>query len=335
MAGLRAAETFRSQGYEGPLTVIGAESHLPYDRPPLSKKLLLGEWEADRIELRKPDAYDSLGLSFRLGRRARSLDVASQTVQLDDGEPIGYSALVIATGANCRRLPGQPELDGIFTLRTLDDALALRAALRNGTPNVVVIGAGFIGAEVASTARGLGCNVTIVEALAVPLVRGLGEQMGHACAAVHADHGVQIRLGVGVERIAGSQRVEKVYLADGTVLDADVVVVGIGVVPSTDWLEGSGMELRDGVVCDASLRTGAPACTPLVTSLAGPTRSMAKRCASSTGPTPVNRGRSPPRTPWPSNEAMNCSRTLPCRSFGVTSTTGASSFSVGRHPAMQ
>jgi NADPH-dependent 2,4-dienoyl-CoA reductase/sulfur reductase-like enzyme len=258
LAGLRAAETFRSQGFDGQVTVIGAESHLPYDRPPLSKKLLSGEWESDRIELRKPDAYETLGLDLRLGRRATGLDATSQTVQLDDGELISYSSLVIATGAHCRRLPGQPELDGVFTLRTLDDALSIRTALRAGTPKVVVIGAGFIGAEVAATARQLGCEVTIVEALPVPLVRGLGEQMGHACAAVHADHGVNLRLGVGVDRIVGSGRVEQVHLADGSVLDADVVVVGIGVVPSTGWLDGSGLELRDGVVCDASLRTGAP-----------------------------------------------------------------------------
>jgi NADPH-dependent 2,4-dienoyl-CoA reductase/sulfur reductase-like enzyme len=258
LAGLRAAETFRSGGYDGQISVIGAEPHLPYDRPPLSKKLLSGEWEPDRIELRKPDAYSALGLNFLLGRRAALLDPASRVLQLDDGERVPYSGLVIATGAHCRRLPEQPDLEGIFTLRTLDDALALRAALQNGSPKVVVIGAGFIGAEVAGTARQLGCEVTIVEALPVPLVRGLGEQMGHACAAVHGDHGVHMRLGVGVDRVVGSTRVESVHLADGTVLEADVVVVGIGVVPSTGWLEGSGLELRDGVVCDAHLHTGAP-----------------------------------------------------------------------------
>jgi NADPH-dependent 2,4-dienoyl-CoA reductase/sulfur reductase-like enzyme len=258
LAGLRAAETFRREGFEGRVTVIGAETHLPYDRPPLSKKLLSGEWEADRIALRQPDAYGDLDLDFRLGRRATALDPAKRTVTLDDGEPISYDGVVIATGAACRRLPHQPTLDGVYELRTLDDALALRKAITAGTPRVVVIGAGFIGAEVAATARSLGCDVTILEALPVPLVRALGPTMGSACAAVHDDHGVTVRLGVGVDGIDGTGRVERVRLADGSVIDSDVVVVGVGVAPVVGWLEGSGLTLRDGVVCDATLATGAP-----------------------------------------------------------------------------
>ena len=241
-----------------PVALVGAEDHLPYDRPPLSKKVLAGEWEPDRIALRRDGGLDALGLDARLGVRAVRLDPAERTVHLSDGDALTYDALVIATGSEVRRLPGQPELDGLHMLRTLDDSLALRAALTNGSPRVVVVGAGFIGSEVASTAHGLGCAVTVVEALPVPLVRALGPEMGAACAALHRDNGVDVRLGVGVEGFDGRDRVEGVRLTDGTVLAADVVVVGVGVAPATGWLEGSGLELRDGIVCDASLAAGPP-----------------------------------------------------------------------------
>jgi len=258
LAGLRAVETLRTEGFDGPVTLVGAEDHLPYDRPPLSKKVLAGEWEPDRIALRRDGGLDALGLDARLGVRAVRLDPAERTVQLSDGDALAYDALVIATGSEVRRLPGQPELDGLHMLRTLDDSLALRAALTTGSPRVVVVGAGFIGSEVASTAHGLGCAVTVVEALPVPLVRALGTEMGAACAALHRDNGVAVRLGVGVEGFDGRDRVEGVRLTDGTVVAADVVVVGVGVAPATGWLEGSGLELRDGVVCDASLAAGPP-----------------------------------------------------------------------------
>jgi NADPH-dependent 2,4-dienoyl-CoA reductase/sulfur reductase-like enzyme len=190
--------------------------------------------------------------------RAERLDLTERKVSLSDGSAVAFDGLVIATGAAVRRLPGQPDLDGVHVLRTLDDCLALRAVLVTGTPRVVVIGAGFIGAEVAATARGLGCQVTIVEALSVPLVRALGPEMGMACAELHRDHGVELHLGVGVEAIEGAERVERVRLNNGTSVEADVVVVGVGVAPATAWLEGSGLELRDGVVCDATLAAGPP-----------------------------------------------------------------------------
>jgi NADPH-dependent 2,4-dienoyl-CoA reductase/sulfur reductase-like enzyme len=258
LAGLRTVETLRTEGFDGPVTLIGAEDHLPYDRPPLSKKVLSGEWEPDRVALRRDGGLDALGLDARLGVRAVGLDLGQRTVRLEDGSAAPYDALVIATGAEVRRLPGQPELEGLFMLRTLDDSLALRRALADGSPRVVVVGAGFIGSEVAATARGLGCVVTVVEALPVPLERALGAEIGMACAALHRDHGVDLRLGVGVEGFDGRDRIEGVRLTDGTVVDADVVVVGVGVKPSTGWLEGSGLELRDGVVCDASLAAGPP-----------------------------------------------------------------------------
>ncbi len=258
LAGLRAAETLRTEGYDGRLTLVGAEDHLPYDRPPLSKKLLAGEWEPDRIALRKPEEFGDLSLVLRLGVRAERLDLEASAVHLSDGGALAYGGLVIATGATPRRLPGQPNLDGIFELRSLDDALALRAALDRSPGRVAVIGAGFIGAEVAATARGRGLEVTLIEALPVPLERGLGPELGRAIAAVHDDHGVDLRLGVGVASFDGGDHVERLRLSDGTTVDADVVVVGVGVTPAVDWLADSGLELRDGVVCDATLAAGPP-----------------------------------------------------------------------------
>jgi NADPH-dependent 2,4-dienoyl-CoA reductase/sulfur reductase-like enzyme len=258
LAGLRAAEALRDDGFDGAVTMVGAEPHLPYDRPPLSKKVLSGEWEPERSALRRPEEFEKLELRLRLGVRATSLDTANRRVGLDDGDGLAYDGLIIATGAAVRRLPHQPELEGVFSLRTLDDSIALRDALTSGSPRVVVVGAGFIGAEVASTAKSLGCDVTIVEMLPVPLARGLGEEMGSACAGLHRDNGVDLRLGVGIASIEGTARVEGVRLTDGTTIPADVVVVGVGVAPATEWLEGSGLEVRDGLVCDAQLAAGPP-----------------------------------------------------------------------------
>jgi NADPH-dependent 2,4-dienoyl-CoA reductase/sulfur reductase-like enzyme len=248
LAGLRAVEALRRSGYGGGLVLVGAEKHPPYDRPPLSKEILQGRWDVERIALRR-QPLDDLGLELRLGRRAVALDLGARSVALDDGTRERFDALVIATGASARRLPSQPELAGLHLLRTLDDALALRAALERG-PRVLVVGAGFIGAEVAASCRARGLDVTVIEPLPVPLARGLGTRMGELCAALHRDHGVDLRCGVGVAAIEGDGRVERVHLADGSAVEADVVVVGVGAAPETAWLEGSGLELRDGVVCD-------------------------------------------------------------------------------------
>ncbi len=256
LAGLRAVETLRRKGYDGTITLIGAESHMPYDRPPLSKELLTGSWDVDRLPLRRED-YADLELDLRLGRRAVALDVAEQRLQLDDAASVAYDGLIIATGSAPRELPGTPPLEGIHLLRTLDDALAIRAALTSG-PRVAIVGAGFIGAEVASSCRARGLEVTLIEALEVPLLRGLGAEMGAVCAEMHRDEGVDLRCGVGVEGFAGSGRVESLRLSDGSEVRADLVVVGIGVAPVTDWLVSSGLELADGVVCDATCATRAP-----------------------------------------------------------------------------
>lgn len=251
LAGLRAAETLRRQGFDGALTLVGAEPHLPYSRPPLSKQVLAGEWAPERAQLRPATAFE--GWDLRLGRRAVRLDLAERAVHLDDGARCPFDGLVIATGAAPRWLPGIGPGPGVHVLRTLDDCAALQDDLR-GSPRVAVIGAGFIGAEVAATCRTRGLDVTILEALPVPMVRALGEEMGTATVALHRDHGVDLRTGVAVEGLEGTGRVEAVRLRSGERVPADVVVVGVGVSPETSWLEGSGLDLADGVRCDATLR---------------------------------------------------------------------------------
>jgi NADPH-dependent 2,4-dienoyl-CoA reductase/sulfur reductase-like enzyme len=257
LAGLRAAEALRDGGYDGEVTVVGSEPHLPYDRPPLSKEVLRGDWEPDRVWLRDPDGYDDLRLDLRLGLTATALDPAEGRVELDGGERLPYDGVVLATGATPRPLPGATELPGVHLLRGLDDCLAIREAFE-GRPRVCVVGAGFIGSEVAATARKRGLEVTLVEALPVPLSRALGDEMGSACGELHRDHGVDLRCGVGVEGFEGDGRVERVRLSDGGAVEADVVVVGIGVAPTTGWLESAGLEIRDGVVCDATCAAGPP-----------------------------------------------------------------------------
>src|SRR4249919_2780702 len=229
LAGLRAVECLRREGYDGRIVAIGAEPHLPYDRPPLSKEFLAGTTDADGIVLRK-QGVDDLDVEWMLGVPAAALDVAGRAIVRADDSRVAYDGLIIATGSTPRRLPNQPDLPGVHMLRTLDDAVALRAEL-DAKPTVIVIGAGFIGAEVAATCRGRGLDVTVLEALPQPMVRGLGPELGAVIADMHRDHGVDLRTGVGVEAIEGDRRVERVRLADGEVIETDVVVVGVGVVP--------------------------------------------------------------------------------------------------------
>jgi NADPH-dependent 2,4-dienoyl-CoA reductase/sulfur reductase-like enzyme len=256
LAGLSALEALRAAGYEGALVAIGAEATLPYDRPPLSKQVLQGTWEPEQANLRDDAHYESLEVDWHLGRRAAALDLERRVVVLDEGETVAFDGLVIATGATPRTLPDTPPLAGIFVLRTLEDCLALRKELEGG-PRVCVVGGGFIGAEVAASCRTRGLEVTVLEALPAPLARAFPAELGAACAVLHADHGVDLRTSVGVEGFEGTGRVERVLLAGGGSVPADVVVVGVGVVPATDWLESSGLELRNGVVCDETCATAA------------------------------------------------------------------------------
>lgn len=249
LAGLRAAETLRLEGFDGTLTVIGAEPHLPYDRPPLSKQLLTGQWDTERTWLRPPGFYPELRLDLMLGAEATALDTAAQTISLAGGERVPYDGLVIATGS-CSYLPDGWQREGVCELRTLDDALTLRGRFA-AKPRLVVAGGGFIGCEVAAAARYSGIDVTVVEMMPAPLHGVLGPQLGSAIARMHRDEGVSLRFGVGVAALEGSGRVERVRLSDGTAIDADLVVVGIGARPATGWLAGSGLRVRDGIVCDS------------------------------------------------------------------------------------
>jgi NADPH-dependent 2,4-dienoyl-CoA reductase/sulfur reductase-like enzyme len=249
LAGLRAAETLRQHDVATSIVVVGDEVHRPYDRPPLSKKLLSGEWEPDRIHLRQPDVFDDLDVEWRLGTAATALDVQRRELTLTDGSVLGFDGLVIATGAHPRRLADQDAFDHVHELRTLDDALGLRSEIVGGGRRVVVIGAGFIGLEAAATAKALGNDVVVLEGAAAPLIRGLGTEMGEAIAELHRAHGVDVRCGVFIEGLTA----DGVRLVGGEIVPADAIVVGIGVTPNTHWLEGSGLRLRDGVVCDANL----------------------------------------------------------------------------------
>ncbi|GAA2275980.1 FAD-dependent oxidoreductase [Streptomyces hawaiiensis] len=257
LSGLYAARELRAQGYDGRLVIVGDEPHDPYDRPPLSKDFLTGR--ADETHLALTDAEESaeLGAEWILGVRARALDARGRTVLLDDGRTVSTDGVVIATGASARRLPGD-SLAGVHTLRTIDDARALREELTRGPRRVVVIGGGFIGAETASSCSSLGHSVTVVEAAPLPLVPQLGAELAAVCAALHRRAGVELVTGTGVAGLRGTAKVTGVDLTDGRSLPADVVIVGIGAVPNTAWLVGSPLALRDGVLCDDGCVTALP-----------------------------------------------------------------------------
>ena len=256
LAGLRGIECLRREGHEGPIVAIGAEPHPPYDRPPLSKQFLVGDWEEDRLPLRR-DGVEDLDVDWRLGVVARSLDLTGHCVQLESEERVPYDKLLLATGTVARRLPFGDDLAGVHLLRTLDDSRALRADLESAS-QVLIVGAGFIGMEVAASCRQRGLAVTVVEPLEQPLIRGLGATLGAWVGDRHRDEGVEIRCGVGVEGLEGGDRVERVKLTDGSAAEADVVVVGVGARPATDWLADSGLALHDGVVCDGAGATNVP-----------------------------------------------------------------------------
>ena len=252
LAATRVIEGYRRLGGTGAVTLVGAEEHQPYDRPPLSKAVLRGE--RDVVALR--EEWASLDVGLRLGRRAVALHPDRHGLLLDDGEELAYEALVVATGAAPRTIPGLSG-PGVHVLRTLDDARALRAdVLAHG--RLTVVGAGFIGCEVAASARAMDAAVTVVEALPAPLARVLGGEVGAEVAARHRAAGVDLRCGVSVLELREDAGLRELLLSDGSTVDATVVVVGIGVAPDTGWLAGSGVEVDDGVLCDATGRTSVP-----------------------------------------------------------------------------
>jgi 3-phenylpropionate/trans-cinnamate dioxygenase ferredoxin reductase component len=257
LASVTAASTLRMEGFDGRVIIVGDESHLPYSRPPLSKDVLRTEKSPEQAWLRTPEWYASKDIELRLGVRAAAVDPSAHLVELADGATIGYDKLLIATGGAPRTLdiPGA-DLPGVFFLRRLDDALALRGYLTPGAP-VVVIGAGFVGAEVAASARTLACEVTVLEIAEIPLGRVLGPEIGRVYADVHREHGVDLRTGVGAERITGHGRVERVVATDGRVHDASAVVIGIGLVPELDLARRSGLASGNGVIVDEYCRASA------------------------------------------------------------------------------
>lgn len=257
LAGGRAVEALRQSGYTGRIVLVGAEPDRPYERPPLSKDYLRRETSSEKLYLRSPGYYEEQRIELRLGTRAARLDVAARVVELESGEGLAYDKLLIATGCEVRRLtvPGN-SLEGVFYLRTRSDSERLAAEFQRAR-HVVVIGAGFIGSEVAASARTLGRDVTLLEAAPVPLARALGPRMGEYCAAIHRDQGVDLRLGCVVSELRGGACVEEVVLADGSCVACDLVVVGVGVTPAVSWLDGSGLALENGVVvneyCESNL----------------------------------------------------------------------------------
>jgi 3-phenylpropionate/trans-cinnamate dioxygenase ferredoxin reductase subunit len=257
LAGGRAVETLRSEGFDGRIVLIGDEPDRPYERPPLSKEVVRSETPADEVFLRPASFYTEQEIELRLGVRATALDPAG-SVTLADGETIGFDSCLLATGGRVRTLdvPGA-ELDGVHYLRTLADASTLAAALAS-RPRVVVVGAGFIGAEFAASARTVGCDVVIIEVLDVPLRRVLGEEIGETYAQIHRDNGVDLRLGEGVERIEGNVRVEAVVGTSSTRYPADLVVIGVGIVPNVELAQDAGITCDNGIVVDDHCRTSHP-----------------------------------------------------------------------------
>jgi 3-phenylpropionate/trans-cinnamate dioxygenase ferredoxin reductase subunit len=258
LAGAKAAETLRAEGFDGRVVLVGAESERPYERPPLSKDYLRGEAGREKLYVHDPSLYAAQDIELRLGKTAVSLDASAHEVTLDDGERLAYDRLLLATGAEPRVLaiPGA-DLDGVLYLRTVEDSDELRRRLDRGGA-VVVVGAGWIGAEVAASARQRGLDVTVLDPAAVPLERALGRDVGAIYRDIHTDHGVRMLMGTGVEAFEGDTKVERVRTSDGQTLDCGFVVVGVGVAPRTGLAVRAGLAVDDGILVDEHLQTSSP-----------------------------------------------------------------------------
>lgn len=253
-----AAATLRKEGFDGDVTVITDEPHTPYQRPPLSKGYLQGKEGTDAVLLHPAEWWDERRIEVRTSTSVTTLDPGEHRVGLADGSSLAYDSVLLATGASPRRLPIEgADLTGVHMLRRLDDSDALRAELEDGGRRLVLIGSGWIGMEVAASARTLGNEVTVLERDAVPLALAVGEQMGGVFRRLHEEHGVELRTSVNVERIVGSDRAEGVVV-DGETVPADVVLIGVGAVPNTQLAESAGIEVSNGILTDAALRTSAP-----------------------------------------------------------------------------
>jgi 3-phenylpropionate/trans-cinnamate dioxygenase ferredoxin reductase component len=258
VAGAKAAEGARTSGYDGRIVLVGTENERPYERPPLSKDVLRGEKDAETTRVHDEGYYDEHGIELLTGRTVEALDLAAARARLDGGETLGFTTAVLATGAEPRRLPlPGADLEGVLYLRTRTDSLRLGDAIRAGG-RVAIVGAGWIGSEVAASARQLGAEVVLIDPSPLPLRRVLGDEVGEMFRALHAEHGVALRLGTGVTELQGTGRVANVVLSDGRVEPADLVVVGVGVAPRVDLATAAGLKVDNGVVVDEHLETSAP-----------------------------------------------------------------------------
>lgn len=291
VAGLRVVQTVRQEGYTGPVTLLGAEPWLPYDRPPLSKQVLTGDLALDATGYH-PASYfsDEIGVDTVLGVTATGIDVARHRLLLADGDALPYRALVVATGSRPRRLPFVSPSDGVHVLRTREDAARLRQDLARAG-RLAIVGAGFVGAEVASSAASLGVEVTVVETAPTPLVRAVGAVVGAELARLHTDAGVRLVCGKAVTGFVGRDRVEGLTLDDGSVLEVDLVLVGVGVVPDVEWLQDSGLALDDGLACDDHLATGADAVYGAGDAVSWPSVRLGRRARSQQWTTASDQGR--------------------------------------------
>jgi 3-phenylpropionate/trans-cinnamate dioxygenase ferredoxin reductase subunit len=260
LAGARAAEALREDGFDGPVVLIGAESELPYERPPLSKDYLMGKHGREKLHVHPREWYAEHDVDLRLGVRVTGVDPGARRVSLADGQRLGYSALLLTTGSSPRRLalPGA-DLDGVLYLRDIDDSDRIKAAIE-GSSRIAVIGAGWIGLETTAAARTAGVDVTVLEMAELPLLRVLGREVAQVFAGLHAEHDVDLRFGVSITEITGSGgKADGVRLADGTHAGADAVIVGVGITPNTELASGAGLTVDNGIVVDAGLRSSDPA----------------------------------------------------------------------------
>jgi 3-phenylpropionate/trans-cinnamate dioxygenase ferredoxin reductase component len=258
LAGAKAAETLRDEGFDGRVVLVGAEDERPYERPPLSKDYLRGEVGREKVYVHDESFYAEHDIELRLGRTVESLDTSTSELALDDGERLRYDRLLLTAGAEPRRLsiPGA-ELDGVLYLRSVQDSDALRERLERGGA-VVVVGAGWIGAEVAASARQRGLEVTVLDPVGVPLERVLGAEVGAIYRDIHTDHGTEMLMGTGVEAFEGDKAVERVRTSDGRELECDFVVVGVGVEPRTQLATQAGLAVDNGISVDKHLQTSVP-----------------------------------------------------------------------------
>lgn len=257
LAGVHAAGALRERGYDGGIQLVSADESLPYDRPPLSKEALFSGIEEGKLLLHEEQWYTDRAVALRLGRKANQLDVRNRQIRLDDGSSLAYDGLVVATGSHARRVSSNSATVPVHVVRELADSQRLREGLLPGR-HLVLIGGGFIGLEVASTARQLGLEVTVVEVAQVPLGRVLGDEVGGWFRDLHVRHGVRVECGAALESVEARGSGARLHLSDGRHIDGDVVVAGIGAAPAVEWLAGSGVRLANGVECGPDLSTSVP-----------------------------------------------------------------------------